>query len=93
MTTLCTYLNAFFDVGKNGGKLLLLTSYTVALLLHPRLQLGKGLLTLLPPVLHHLPLHLGLQPGKDVRELGVEGGLDDVVAACPLLHQFVYRGA
>jgi hypothetical protein len=93
MTTLCTYLNAFFDVGKNGGKLLLLTSYTVALLLHPLLQVGERLLILLPPVLHHLPLHLGVQPGQDVRDLGVERGLDDIVAACSLLHQFVYEGA
>jgi hypothetical protein len=91
MTTL--YLNALFNVGKNGGKLLLLTSYTLALLLHPRLQLDERFLTLLPPVLHHLLLHLGLQPGHDVRDLGVEGGLDDVVAACSLLHQFVYEGA
>jgi hypothetical protein len=87
------YLNALFNVGKDAGKLLLLTSYTLALLLQPLLQLDEGLLTLLPPVLHHLPLHLGVQPGQDVRDLGVEGGLDDVVAACSLLHQFVYRGA
>jgi hypothetical protein len=93
MTTLCTYLNAFFDVGKNGGKLLLLTSYTLALLLHPRLQLSERLQALLPQMLHHLSLHLGVQPGQDVRDLGVEGGLDDVVAACSLLHQFVYEGA